>query len=175
MYPKWKFHLILLLILSSGFTVVTVLKTTSEYPPDESGVLIGTLAVAIVFFFLPRGLKLRHAIFTYAAFILLGINLGVNSYVQFRQFRISNRNKTFAYYESLSCNEIEAAFSKDSASANLKYFRIGNYATPKQSKQFDDLNIEVYFRGDMLSGCLETYNEKIEEYVMKKHHLKLPK
>lgn len=175
MYAKLKYIILVFLLIGLGLTIFNYSKL-SEYEPFSkfiSPLVLFTLL--IIFFFLPRSLKMKNITLTLTAFGIGIIFSIISAFSTFEYFDSERRNKVYGEYSGLGCAEMEKKFASDLENNELKYFSGGMFYNKNFGKELDKLGIEEFYQGCIIIVDFECYRNLLEEHLKKEKSIDLEK
>ncbi|AXP81616.1 hypothetical protein CJ739_2543 [Mariniflexile rhizosphaerae] len=173
MYAKLKYIILILLLIGLGLSIFNYTKL-SEYESISKFYLPVTLfSLLIIFIFLPRQWKMKSKKLTLTA---LGIGILfslVSAFSTCEHFDNERRNKIFAQYSELDCNQMKNQFKTDLENNELKYFTGGMFYNEKFGKELDKLGIEEFYQGCIITVNFECYRNLLGEHLKKEKNIDL--
>ncbi len=173
MYSKLKYLILTILILGIGFGTCSYLKLFDYWFETEFYLLLILVGLIILYFFLPRKLKIKSKILTYSAlgisliFLMLTINLTLT------HFSLKRENKIFSEYSSMNCEEIKKRFAMDKENNELKHFSGGFAGTGNLGKNLKKYDIQHFDLGCFVDEDLMCYSELVWEYLKEKENVEI--
>lgn len=179
MYAKLKYIILTLLLLGIGLGVFSYLKhEVHEYfgyyvflPEFYLPVILAGLL--ILFFFLPRSLKMNSRLLTFSALgvsillLLITLNFTLTHFSQVRY------GKMMGEYSALNCEEMNNRFEQDLANNELKYFSFGLGGSGNLTNNLKKYNIQNYDLGCIIRNNLECYSNLVAEYLKEKANVEI--
>jgi hypothetical protein len=173
MYAKLKYIILTLLLIGFGLSIFNYTKL-SEYESISKFYLPAILfSFLIVFFFLPRRWKMKSIKLTLTS---LGVGILfslVSAFSTYDYFDNERRNKIFAQYSALNCEEMNERFAKDLENDELKHFSGGFAGTGNLGKNLKKYNIEHFDLGCIIQGNLMCYSELVWDYLKEKENVEI--
>ena len=97
----------------------------------------------------------------------------VSAFSTYEYFDNERRNKIFAQYRELDCEQMKNQFEIDLENNELKYFTGGMFYNEKFGKELNKLGIEEFYQGCVLTVDFECYEILLEEYLKKEKNADL--
>src|SRR5690554_1414759 len=124
MYSKLKYIILTILLLGIGFGIFSYLKI-GEYNLHLFFLPLILVGITIIFFFLPRSLKMKSKLLTFSA---LGISIAILIFSLTLTFAHFSNQRNYSHflmmkdYYELSCEKMEERFHKDKKNNEIKFF-----------------------------------------------------
>ena len=97
----------------------------------------------------------------------------VSAFSTYDYFDNERRNKIFAQYSALNCEEMNERFAKDLENDELKHFSGGFAGTGNLGKNLKKYNIEHFDLGCIIQGNLMCYSELVWDYLKEKENVEI--
>lgn len=168
MYAKLKYIILSILILGIGLGIFSYLNLrdngyrTEFYLP---AILIGLI---IIFFFLPRNLKMKSRILTFSALGIATILLLITINFTLTHFSIEKYQKTLTEYIESDCEKMKERFATDLKNNELKYFSGGFAGTGNLTKNLEKYDVQNFDLGCTYYGNLSCYSKLVSEHLKRK-------
>jgi hypothetical protein len=173
MYAKLKYIILSILILGIGFGIFSYLNLkdngyqTEFYLPAMLG------GLTIVFYFLPRELKMKSRILTFSALGIAIIALLLTINFTSIHYSIERDVKILTEYQELNCEEMNKRFTTDLRNDELKYFSGGFGGTGNLTTNLKKYNVENFDLGCTLYGNLMCYSDLVSEHLKEKEDVRI--
>lgn len=173
MYSKLKYILLILLILGIGFGIFSYLNLKDNGYQSEFYLPAILIGLTIVFFFLPRDLKMKSRILTFSACGVTMITLLLTVNLTSEHYAIERYKKTLTEYHELSYGEMNKRFEDDLRNDELKYFSGGFAGTGNLTKNLEKYDVENFDLGCTIYGNLMCYSELVSQYLEEKENIRI--
>lgn len=177
MYAKLKYIILTILIAGIGFGIFSYLKF-SDYGNEylnftQSEYLLPTIltGLIIVFFFLPRSLKMNNRVLTFSALGISVINLILCLNLTLNYFSIQKTSKMLTIYKNLNCEQMDKRFEKDLNNDELKYFYFNSFYVTSFTDNLKKYNIKNIYMGSLLNNELNCYNQLVIKHLKKNENV----
>ncbi len=172
MYTKLKTLILTLTLIGIGFGVFSYSKMyeffyQEFYFPAVLAILL------IVFFFLPRSLKIKNKLLTLT---MLGIGIvfvSLTTQLTLDYFGLKRTEKVLTEYHELDCEKITERFKTDVANNEVKYFSSGLVGSRNLSENIKKYGIENFDLGCMVYKNLNCYNKLVSDYLKEKKDINI--
>jgi hypothetical protein len=173
MYKKLKYIILTIFILGTGFGVYSYLNISYIEFQTEFYPAIFLAGLIIIFYFLPRMLKMKNRILTLSALGIAIVFLLLTISMTLTHFSNKRYENVLTEYSELSCEEMKNRFETDLESDELKHFSGGIAGTGNLEKNLRKYNIEHFNLGCMVSGNLMCYSEFVSKYLKEKENVEI--
>ncbi len=173
MYAKLKYIILALLISGIGFGIFSYYKLSDNGFQTEfylPAILVGLI---IIFFFLPRNLKMKSKILTFSAFGIATVLLLLTVNLTLTHFSTERYKKTLSEYQELNCEQMHERFAIDLKNNDLKFFSGGIAGSGNLTKNLKKYDIENYDLGCIVYGSLMCYSELVSNYLKEKESVEI--
>lgn len=173
MYSKLKYIILTITLFGIGFGIYSYFNLSDNGYQTEFYLPVILVGLIIIFFFLPRSLKMKSRILTFSALgiaimcLLMTINLTLN------HFSIERYEKTLTAYGELSCEQMSKQFAIDLKNDELKYFSFGLVGSGNLTKNLKKYDIQNFDLGCIIRGNLICYSELISEHLKEKENVEI--
>ena len=172
MYAKLKYIILIFTLTGIGLGIFSFIKIGEYFYQDFYFPSVLVLLL-VIFFFLPRNLKMKSKLLNIVALGMGIILFVITLAMTLEYFEMQYRGKILAEYSELNCEQMEHRFSEDIENNKLKYFSFGMFSSEKFDKSLKKIGIENYNLGCWVRDNFLCYNEWVEQYLIEKENIKI--
>jgi len=173
MYVKLKYIILTILILGIGLGIFSFYKLHENGYQTEFYVPLILVGLSVIFFFLPRNLKIKSKVLTLSAFGISIVFLVLTMNLTSTHFSNERYRKILMEYSELNCEEMKDQFSIDLKNNELKHFSGGFTGTGNLGKNLKKYDIEHFDLGCIIRGNLMCYSELVWDYLKKNENVEI--
>jgi len=165
MYAKLKYIILTILMIKIGLAIFCYFKFYQGLYLYEFHLPTILTGLIIIFFFLPRNLKIKNNLLTISAlgisilgFIII-LNLTLTNFYHLNQGEMINE------YIELSCEEMENRFYKDKKNKEIKFFHFNSFYVDSLNVELKRYGITYYGMGSLYQENFNCYNKFVADYL----------
>lgn len=168
MYAKLKYTILVLFL--TGFIAYLCLiycPTMNEFGAFdfEFNFCLVLGIIVVVFFFLPRNLKVRNKFVVLLAMLASIFLLIIEADLYSKQLKIEREYTVIDEYQKIPCEKMNRRFLSDLNNGDLKYFNYGIFYPVNMLRNSKRNNIEDFYLGCEIYGNRGCYNSLVERYL----------
>lgn len=165
MYPKLKYIILTILLIKIGLAIFCYLKFYQKNYIYEFLLPTILTGLIIIFFFLPRNLKIKNNLLTISALgisilgLIIILNLTLTNFYHLKQGEIVNE------YRELSCEEMENRFHEDQTNKEIKFFHFNSFCVDSLNVELKSYGITYYGMGSLYQENFNCYNKLVVDHL----------
>ena len=172
MYTKLKSIILTLTLIGIGFGVFSYSKMYEFFYQEFYFPAILAILL-IVFFFLPKSIKIKSKYLTLTALGIGIVFITLTTQLTLDYFEMKRTEKILTEYHELDCKKITERFKTDLANNKVKYFSSGLVSSGNLSENIKKYGIENFDLGCMVYENLNCYNKLVSNYLKDKKDINI--
>lgn len=165
MYAKLKYIILTILMIKIGLAIFCYFKFYQGLYLYEFHLPTILTGLIIIFFFLPRNLKIKNNLLT---FFTLGIT--VFSFIIILNLTLTNFyhesiNRMLNEYRALSCEQMENRFYEDKKNEEIKFFHFNSFYVDSLNVELKSYGVTYYGMGSLYQENFNCYNKLVVDHL----------
>lgn len=165
MYIKLKYIIVSILLIKVGLAIFCYFKFYQElylYEFHLPSILTGLI---IVFFFLPRNLKIKNNLLTFSALGISILSFFIILNLTLTNFYHESIGRMLNEYRALNCLQMENRFYEDQKNNELKFFHFNSFYVDSLNVELKKYGITYYGMGSLYQENFNCYNKFVADYL----------